>query len=461
MTKHSARRSRRPWLVVVVAFLAGIVAPSLGVASAEEEMTPELGGYRGNAMGWAFSLRPVLPALLPTGDVPFEVTVALTSANVTSGGNSFARASSLWPGGGAANLGPLLYQARPEDLGPIIKELMPAYPGVAEASAHDGTVEKGIPPAMPIVATGTPEEAEAKTRIPDVDIPGFLRIDSVASRSDAKVTKTQTLSESEVILEGVSLLDDHVKIQSVHSLARTASDGTKSVSDGNVEVAGLTVGGVHVGVDSHGITAPDQGPIPGVDATEAANAVLKQLGISLSLTTGSGGTKGGVSDRVSNGLLVSLANPVSGVGPVAVPPGRFEIVLASTAADSLASPPYDTDFGADVEDTGAVDDLTGDGSLGGSGGDSFAMLDEASPSTVAGLLDSVGAGMPEPGAAPAVDLYDGDVGGAPKPISNRFGGLPVSLVLVLSIVTIFAARFLRDVMGRLLPARAGTGSRKE
>ena len=65
-------------LVLAVA-VASVCIP--GVALAQDTTPGEhLGGYVGRASAMAFSFQPVFPALLPTGDAPFEATIALATA---------------------------------------------------------------------------------------------------------------------------------------------------------------------------------------------------------------------------------------------------------------------------------------------------------------------------------------------------------------------------------------------
>ena len=71
--------------VFVLLVIGAIAAPAFADGSAPGV---DLGGYIAQSSAIAFSIQPVLPAFVSTGDVPFELTAALSTANIKSGGRT-------------------------------------------------------------------------------------------------------------------------------------------------------------------------------------------------------------------------------------------------------------------------------------------------------------------------------------------------------------------------------------
>ncbi|MBA3654509.1 MAG: hypothetical protein H0W70_09990, partial [Actinobacteria bacterium] len=360
---------------LLAAGLCLVVAGPAHAQSAEPES--QLGGYVAGAAGWAVSFQPVLPALLPTGDAPVEATLSLSTANVKSGGNSLGRGAIFWPGSAAANLGPLLGTGASQ---PFVGGMVPPYPAFVEASAKDGEVARSIGPVGGMRAFGSPTRAEGDVRAPDVNVPGFVKIDSVSSNSAAEVTDIDVTSGCTVHLDGVSLLDGAISFKSIFSRSATTSTGTTSKAEGDLQVAGLKVTGVAAELTADGIHAvglpPEAAPVPGAtgpfpnaNPDAALSQALSSLGVTIRMTRSVEKVSGGSADRLANGVVVSIKNP-------AVQGGRFDIVLASTGSTALATPLADlgaegldlSSSGSDL--TGALSSAAGDtGGGGGSAGD--------------------------------------------------------------------------------------------
>jgi hypothetical protein len=380
-------------------------------------------------------MQPIIPALLPTGDAPFETTLSLSTANVKSGGNSLGRAAIFWPGSAAANLGPLLGTGAGQ---PFVGGLIPPYPGFVESSAKDGATETAVTPAMRMSAFGSPSRASGDVRAPDINVPGLLKIDSVSSQSFAEVTDVDVSSSSIVNLEGISISNGAIKATSIFSKSLTRSTGDTSTADGVLHVVGLTVTGIAVEVTGDGIHAiglpPDAAAIPGVAAPfpnanpdEALNQALTALGASIRVTRLSQKASGGVADRLANALVVTVNNP-------AVPGSRVEITLASTGSASQATLPVTVDLDA-LDTVPVIGSDIGSDVLGSS--ETASLGDFASsPEGSLALGPSTG-GLTQEGSSAGVD-------GALT--SYRFGGVPITLVLVLLAVRVLVGRWIRSFL---------------
>ena len=259
---------RRTLLTSALAVLLAAVA----TPAQAQEGESQLGGYVAGAAGSAFSFQPYLPALLPTGDAPVETTFSLSTANVKSGGQAAGRGAIVWPGSAAANLGPLLEQAAGL---PGVAGLPPPYPASIDATADDGERARALAPAVTMRAFGSPSRSEGEVRTPDVRFPGVLEIDSVSSKSIAEVTDVDVTSSCAVHLEGVSLLGGAVKFAAIHSRSVTSSTGSSATSSGDLQVVGLTIGGIAAELTADGVRflgiPPAAGDIPGLGSAFPGN----------------------------------------------------------------------------------------------------------------------------------------------------------------------------------------------
>jgi hypothetical protein len=430
-------------MVRVRALAIGVVGALLLMAAPASAQTddgePALGGYTAAAAGWAYSFQPFLPALLPTGDAPAETTLSLSAANVKSGGNALGRASILYPGSAAANLGPLVAQGAGQ---PAIGALVPPYPGVVEATAKDGEVARSLPAGMTMRAFGSPRRAEGDVRTPDVNFPGFLKIDSVSSNSFSEVTDVDVSSGCEVHLEGVTILG-LIKIAAIHSRSTTSSTGSTATAGGALQVVGLTVGGLAAELTADGIHAtglpPQADPVPGVLAPfpnsnpdVVLNQLLASLGVTIKLTRPVEKISGGAADRLANGVFISIINP-------AVAGSHLDFTLASTGSTAQATLPVDLSVGG-TELTPEGPDL----SAGGLGG-----TDVEGTTFGSSPLGDVALG---PSTSPGSALDSGAGGDlTPALATYKFKGVSWRLILLVLAVSVLVARWMRRFLqSRLL-----------
>lgn len=418
--------------VLAFALAAGLVAAPVA-ASAQEATTdePQLAGYVGVAGGAAFSLRPVFPGLLPTGDAPFEVTLGLTTANTKSGGNSYALAAGVWPGSAAAGLGPLLGAAAGQA---VFSQVIPPWPAAVSADQDSREAVRGAEPGPVLRALAGKEGSSSRAHGAGGGIPGLITVEAVASTSRSLVEDLKLVSESIVTLTGVSILDGTVTIDVVKSVATATSTGDAATSVGDVRLDGVKVNGVDVTVTGKGVEAA--GP-----AAAAVTAALADAGVSLELLKGAGTAEGGTADRVSQGLLVTIANPAATANPQ-FEASRFEISLAPTAVGALASPPFGD--GGDVEafvsesGDGGTGGALDTGALGGEAGGSFSAIAE----TVGEVFGGGEAGAVGGGSAGEALAFE-------RTSFDDVGGVPASLVVALVIATALAARWIRRVVASI------------
>jgi hypothetical protein len=438
---------------------AACVLLALGALPAyAQDTTPGegLGGYDAQASALAISVQPVFPAFLPTGDAPFEATIALSTGHTKSGGNSFGRGSAIWPGNAASDPGPLLGQL----FGPQIGALFPKWPVQAQANQDDGVVTAGAPPVLEMKAIGYPDRAYGDVRTGDVLAPGFVHVEHLASTSDTVVKDASVSSVARVTLQGISLANGYITIDQLRSISTTSSSGSSSTSSGDVDITGMKIGGIDVSVTDDGFQvtgapseagdAPGAGgkPFPGQSPEEQVRQALATINGRITLFKGAGVRSGGQAQHYELGLVLSLDNPVGGQGPV--PPGHFDIILGSTSSSALGSSLFA------AGGTGA----TGGGGTGETGGSAFgggstgaeapgAVSIGEGPHVGGTSIGKVGGDLGSGGATGAVGE---PFGGIPQRSDYKFGGLPIGLVIGLLLVALVIARSIRNFLNTLMTA---------
>ena len=414
-------------VAVVAMFAVALGAPSYAQTSDDLSPGSGLGGYLARSSAEAFSLQPYLPALISTGDVPFEGTIALSTSNVGSGGNSFARGAALWLGSAAGDPGPLIGEGAGQ---PTIGELFPKWPLQAQATQNDGEVTTGEPPLVAMTADGFPDHSAGDTRLADVNVPGLVHIEHLASTSTSIVHAADVTNDTRVVLHGISLLNGHITIDQLLSYSKTTSDGTNATQSGSLMISGLKIGGQTVIVTDKGFVVDDQPAEPGRSPAQTVNAVLAAFHARLTLYNATGSANGGSADRVGGALVLSIDNPAGGIGPI--PPGRFDVILGSTSSTAQATPAFAFGGGTNLSPGGP------------------SVISNEIPRTESPSSFSLGSG-PAPARSTASSV--GAAGGpslsyatAPQTLrssSYHFTGVPIGLVFVLLIVAAAAARYVR------------------
>jgi hypothetical protein len=159
---------------------------------------------------------------------------------------------------------------------------------------------------------------------------------------------------------------------------------------------------------------------------------LKAAGIELVLVDGSGQSDGGTANRLSAGLLATIANPAASASPQFVG-SRFVVALAPTAVGVKASPPFDTAAFDDSAVLGAFD------SAGGGFGTISETVGDVYSTPGGGSSSSGGGGGPLPAVFEPIRKLLPDVGGVS-------GGMVIGLLAAV----FFGSRWLSRFAGRFV-----------
>lgn len=384
----------------------------------------QFSGYDAVASGQAFTAYPVVPALLPV-DAPFEGTVSLATATLSTGGLGFGRASSVWPGTPIVGIRPLIEVASGERLP------TPDYPLVVESREYE-PAKRDSQPGMTMESDVKPERATATAvggpfSVPEIVDIGSARTVSVSTIEDDVLQATTTTRVGDI-----SFVGGVVKIDSITSVASAGTDTVTGTCGGTVRITGLEVAGVPAVVDRTGVHAQDQSAPVVPDPNEQIAGALASSGITIRLLGGLDRCVGANASRTTSGVLVSVPLPSAASVP---PGGRFDVILASASANASANPAFEFDGGTvGGDDRPVLGDVVG-----------------RAPGPIAG-------GSPEPLDVP------GDPGPAPTEpddettftpaatdddLDYTFDGVPMSLVLGLMALAVPGATRVRRYMERL------------
>jgi hypothetical protein len=367
----------------------------------------------GAALRWTVDLK--------ASPIPAEHTVDLsiphTRAELAAGPSGHALASTAWPGDTLAKA----CSAAPQ---------VPCYGVVAEAFSPQGPEDSSndqiASAEMKAHTKGLVTNAIA--RFTPQGVPG-ISFGPMASTSHSEAKTAQAITESTSELSAVDLGGGVVHIDSIRSIAKVVTDGTKAEATGGTTLTGATVAGVPVFIDQNGVhvATMDAGGNPVNQLLDAGvRAALQQAGIGMEVPGPVKKVAEAQGDIVASGLIVTLDDgPLvklipPGTGLPADPTGRTTLVLGQAAATASAAGAF-ADLGATIADAGAA----ASGGAGAGGGVLGATVGSAAISPADTSLSSSGASSPS-SPAPA------SLGGA-SPVAS-VTGTPVSLALAVGIV---------------------------
>lgn len=347
-------------LLAVVVLTGGVCAVGAHTAAGDTLRTEsKLGGFSIGVTASPIQVLlddPSLPIPRPPGSAVIEADPNYTSANLDTGPNGRAIASSLWPGtlfGEGLNqvaVGAGQYPIKAESR-------YPDKPFTAQGP-DGGVTTRSSTLGLDVNASavGAPEAS-----------PGVVDVGAMTSRSGATVNgKDMAVGTSVSKISNVDLLAGIIHIGSVSTTLEAHSDGKAPGSTGTTTVAGLSVAGQAFTVDDKGVHAAGQG-----SSLPAGANPLAQLGISIegivntSTATPSTATRtaAGLRITVDTGPLRTMLSPV--LGPLQDPLGTVISQIPEQAQGYLyyalgATPKITFILGSSQVSASAVQPLTFD-----------------------------------------------------------------------------------------------------
>ncbi|MCU1621984.1 MAG: hypothetical protein JWL79_829 [Frankiales bacterium] len=213
-----------------------------------------------------------------------EADLPQSQVSLTSGPVGYALSSVAWPGALLGNAGSLILLVQPGAPSQVRSLNDPVRAEARTGSASHSSTNDSVPGAhMAADASGARTTADARLDGGAAGVlVGFGRTSSastaVLGRQTGSVTADSTAKD-------VSLASGVVKIGSVVSHAEAVTDGLTATGKGKTTVSGMTVAGVPVVVDDHGVTVSTQhGAVPPA-AVATVNSALHALGMTIALST--------------------------------------------------------------------------------------------------------------------------------------------------------------------------------
>lgn len=323
---------RKPSAVGRAARIAGafLVFSAIPLTPPAEAQTGDgLGGYSIVASGAGFTAAPTVPAVLPV-ETPVEGTLALALATLSSGGQGFGMASSVFPGTPITGLRPLL------DVGAGVSLPIPDYPILVQSREHEDAKSSGVP-GLNMSSDVDPDRSTVTSDLGGFSVPGVFDIAAVRTVSVSTIEATVAAAVSETEVNGIEILDGVLRIDSITTVASAETDATAAACGGSVTVTGATVGGNDVTIDESGVHASGQS-IPLASPDDSLRTVLETTGLTARVLGGAEACEGDHASRTTSGVLVSIPLPAAGPVP---PGGRLDIIFGSTSATARATKPFE------------------------------------------------------------------------------------------------------------------------
>jgi hypothetical protein len=409
---------RRSLTVVgAVLVLGGIPAASSAQDAAPPAPAPDFVGYEAVASGKALSAFPTLPALLPV-EVPFEATLSLATATLSSGGQGFGRASSFFPGTLTAGVRPLIETAAG------VRLPLPDYPLVVETREFEEAKHADVP-GLTMSSDVDPNRAVAVADAGALSLPAVVGVRSLHTESRSELTTGKLTATSTTTLHGIDLLGV-VSIGSIVSIASVTTDGVHSTCSGGVTISGVTVAGSPATLDDSGLHVDQQAVVPGLGVGKLVASLLAGTGLTARALDGVDACTTANGSRTTAGVLFSVPLPAIGAVPAG---GGISLVLGSTSATAGAS-----SLSATPDVGGSTDTPLGIGDI-------VPLV----PGTVSGGDLTV-----PPSNAPVGKGTGGTVALPTDTTAFAYDGVPMSLLIGLALLAFAGSSRLRRYMDRII-----------
>ena len=443
---------------------SGLLAVALSAGPAGADST--LGGFTVNALAESISVQYEQPnfPVPATPSLEFDEGYSATSDNYGPSGS--ATASSLYPGQVVASAGSelgLLVPGVPLPAAPdwpiqAVSKFPQApntastdLPGVdmdaqSTTNGNSATATLGNDAATSGSSGGDPtQQAPAGTGNPLSGSNALLGVGGLSATSSSQAPSTTASAEATATVGGISMLGGFISIGSITSTANATSDGTTGKVTGSTQVQNVSIAGEQISVTADGIQAVNSKP-SGALPVSALNTLLKELGISIAVTTTTDKVNGSSASRELDGLEIQVnldtldnaANKFASLLPaklisqlpVAIPNEQLiTFYFGRVQVSSTASPSF---VASNSGSTGAASSSsstpTGASTTGNSGSSSFG------GSTGAGTGSSFAGNTGSAGSSPAGSAGSGTGSPTVSPqtstVGETFKGIGAALILL-------------------------------
>ena len=470
-TSLHTRAVRR--LVVLAASSALLVAGGSGLLAATFASTPAgaadaLGGFTVSALAEAISAQYEQPnfPLPATPSLEFDEGYSSTTDNF--GPTGTATASTLYPGQVVANAGSqlsLLVPGVPLPPAPTWPlQAATEYPQTPNSASTDlpGVNTDALSSSNGNNATATigndaatagstggdaTQQAPSGTGNLLAGSSSLLGIGALSATSSSQAPTSTATAEATATVGGISMLGGFISIGSITSTATATSDGTTGKVTGSTQVQGVLIAGQQISITANGISALNESS-PALPIS-ALNTLLKELGITIAVTTATDKVSGPSASRELDGLEIQInldtldtaANKFASLLPaklvsqlpVAIPNEQLiTLYFGRVQVNSTGSPSFASNSGSSGAGAGTTaptssspTGTTGSGGVTGNTGIA------SSAGTFAGNTGSgVGGSTPTSGSTSPTGGSTGGISPQTSTVGDTFKGIGALLVLL-------------------------------
>jgi hypothetical protein len=247
----------------------------------------------------------------PSANSHPEAEADLPQSQVSlAGGVGYGLSSVAWPGALLGNAGSLILLVQPSAPSQVRALNDPVRAEARTGSAQHAQTNDSVPGAH-MAADATLAKTTADAKLDGGAAGAVLGFGTTSSASTASLAAHAGRVTADSTAKDISLADGVVKIGSVVSHAEGTTDGSTASAKGRTTVSDMTVAGVPVMVDDHGVTVATQhGAVPS-GAVAAVNSALSSLAMTITLSAPTQSRDGGTVSYDAGSLLVLWKPPGS------------------------------------------------------------------------------------------------------------------------------------------------------
>ena len=331
--------------------------PGSPVGASGTDAPSPLGGYQLAATGAGMSVYYEQPNFPVPATPTLEADVGYSTAAYSSGPAGEAVGSTLYPGQVVAGFGGQLatlfpgVPVPPAPNWPIQSAAI--YPQGPDTSTNDSTPgvtmdasadQASSQASASLGTTGGQPASNGSPPTPFAIPVGYMTAQWLASASQSTVNgQGQAVSQATSAAQGVTIAGGIISIGNVLSQAVATSDGSQAVLAGSTCVANVDIGGQQVTVDSSGVhpagsaSGPPTPSEPGLSTLlGGVQPLLKDFGISMSVTAPTDKIQGAQGSRHLDGLVITVD-----LSSFDAQVQKLAALLPSQLVDNLPLPPPD------------------------------------------------------------------------------------------------------------------------
>lgn len=298
---------------------AAAAGPPAHGAAGLPAQSPGIGGFSVKAQSSVVSVQLYEPTVPIPAEPQVELNLAYTRSTIATGPDGRGTASYLWPG-----------DALGDGFGTVVGDPEQKWPSQVNARTPDGEEKQELTPGSGMRTTAKTGGVTAKVNLVGLETPGsglpslpglpaappdavpvspglelLASAEGITSSTAVTVKADAVTSTSHAAAKNIALLGGLITIDTVDTTSKATSTASSATADGLATVAGVTVAGKKLAIDSKGVHLADQGvDLPEVPAQLADQ--LKALGIEVTPLHATRKVSSGSGSLKADGLVITL-----------------------------------------------------------------------------------------------------------------------------------------------------------